>query len=212
MHLQGGPYDSAWTPHGKPAEDVLRKYFGGQPGSWQDAFVLPTPYSNQQPFVIFDETISDTDIGIWVDSGSLNPQIESVVHNGQYSMGVTLDDWGTMAIEYFSEKNIAEYGYLEFYINLGSEGGQILKVHVQYYPCPEAWCENYENFTALGNFILAEQQAELPTDEWLLFRMPIDELLRADQNTGVAIMIQNFSRKPIPEFYLDDIRLVGAGP
>ena len=212
MHLQGGPFDSDWTPHGKPAEDVLRHYFGGIPGSWQDAFVIPTPYPNEQSFVIFDETVSDSDVYVWVNNGSMNQQIESVVHNGQYSMGVALDDWGIFAIDYFSNKNITEYEYLEFYINLGQEGGQILNLQVQYYPCSETWCENYESWTQLGNYILVEQQAALPADEWLLFRIPIDELFRADQKTDVSIMIQNFSRRPIPEFYLDEIRLVSAGP
>jgi hypothetical protein len=29
--LEGGPEDSGYSPHGKPAESVLRKWFGGQP-------------------------------------------------------------------------------------------------------------------------------------------------------------------------------------
>jgi len=70
----------------------------------------------------------------------------------------------------------------------------------------------YESWTALGNYILVEQQEALPVNEWLLFRTPIDEFFRADQKTDFSIEIHNFTRKPIPEFYLDDIRLVAAGP
>jgi len=212
MHLQGGPFDNGWTARGKPAEDVLRHYFGGIPGSWQDAFVIPTPYPDGKSIVIFDEVISGTDFSIWVDNGSINQQVESVVYKGQYSLGVTLDNGGGVIIEYFSKTNITEYDYLEFYINLGPEGGQELKILGEYYPCSEAWCEGYESWTALGNYALVEQEAALPADEWFLVRIPIDKLYRADQKTDVSIMIQNFTRKPISEFYLDDIRLVAAGP
>jgi hypothetical protein len=213
MHLQGGPYDNGWTARGKPAEDVLRHYYEGIPGSWQDAFVIPTPYPDGKSIVIFDEVISDTDFSIGVYDGSINQQVESVVHNGQYSLGVTLDNWGGFIIDYFSETNITEYDYLEFYINLGPEGGQELKLQVEYYPCPEAWCEGYESWTALGNYALVEQEAALPADEWFLVRIPIDKLFRAYQETAaeIMIMIQNFTQKPIPEFYLDEIRLVTAG-
>lgn len=213
MHLQGGPFDNNYTVNGKPAEDVLRNYYGGIPGSWQDVFVVPNSYPDEKSLIIFDESISNPDIGIWAADGSINQQVESVVYSGEYSLGVTLDDWGIFVMEFPPNIIFSEYGYLEFYINLGSESGQKLNLMVQYFPCSEVWCDDaYESWTALGNYIVVEQEGVLPANEWLLFRIPIDELFRADQKTGFSIEIHNFSRKPLPEFYLDDIRFVAAGP
>jgi len=137
MHLQGGPFDNNYMVHGKPAEDVLRHYYGGIPGSWQDAFVIPTSYPDEKSIVIFDEAISDTDCSIWASDGSIIQQVESVVYMGQYSLGVTMDDSGVFVIECSRDIKITEYGYLEFYINLGPEGGQLLNMLVQYFPCSE---------------------------------------------------------------------------
>ncbi|MBN1814209.1 MAG: hypothetical protein JXA14_20390 [Anaerolineae bacterium] len=38
---KSGPEDKGYSPHGKPAEDVLRAYYGGEP----ETIVAPTPYS-----------------------------------------------------------------------------------------------------------------------------------------------------------------------
>lgn len=195
-HDQGGPCDIDFTAQGKPAEDVLRHYYGAPPLSTTS--LIPTPYPVEESLIIFDNALGpDWDISAW--DGEIDTGAESVVHSGPTALGVTLDAWGGIAL--FNPLDIAEYGYLEFYINGGPQGGQGLEIHI--------W--DVENDTEVEGGLLCRYTSSLllPPDEWLLVRFPLQHLDLV--NRQVSINMNNAAEQPAPQFFLDDIRLVAEG-
>ena len=137
------------------------------------------------------------DISTW--DGEIDTGAESVVHSGQTALGVTLDAWGGIAL--FNPLEISQYGYLEFYINGGPQGGQGLEIYI--------W--DAENDTGVEHSHLCRftSSSLLPPDEWLLVRFPMQHVDLF--NRQVSININSATDQPVPQFYLDDIRLVREG-
>jgi hypothetical protein len=195
-HNQGGPCDIDFTAQGKPAEDVLRNYYGAPPRS-STAFI-PTPYPVEESLIVFDDAVGPGwEISTW--NGKIDTGVKSLVHSGQTALAVTLDTWGGIALS--NSLDISGYGYLEFYINGGPQGGQGLEIYI--------W--DVQNDTGLDHNLLCRFTSSflLPPDEWFMVRFPLRHLDLA--NRQVSININTATDQPAAQFFLDDIRLVREG-
>ena len=181
----------------KLAEDVLRAYYGAAPRATRDDLFIeiPPPFEVEESLVIYDDALGEG-WEMWAWDGEVDPSVESVVHSGRGAMGVTLEPGGGFA--FINPLDISEYAYLEFYVNGGSQGGQELAIHF--------WDVDADASIWSCNFCRVISSLALPPDEWVLVRLPLQDLgLRGRQ---VSININSTSDQPAPQFFLDDIRLV----
>jgi endoglucanase len=94
-------------------------------------FAIPTPTLSPEQraaagYVIYDDALrSDWYLDEWNVEADM--EADNVVHSGQLAIAVTIDSRGVFALG-AGHIDISDYGYLEFYINGGSQGGQSLAV------------------------------------------------------------------------------------
>ncbi len=191
----------------KLAEDVARAYYGAEPRADRNPLalygspIISSPES-EAALIIFDDSPNPKwNITSW--NGEFDLAAESVVHNGQRAIAATLDPWGNVGLESGS-LDTSPYLYLELFLSGGPQGGQIVNV------IPFSGDQILSNIPTRKYVQNRFQYCFLPPDEWLVIRIPI-ETLNPDSLPITFIAIENHSDEAA-QFFVDDIRLVGAGP
>jgi hypothetical protein len=191
-----GPCDGSFSPHLKPAEDILRAWYGGGPPPPQPPTMLPD-YSKTMD-IYTDGLAADWQDWSWWTT-ALNMAATDQVLNGTQSISVTLQPWGALSL-WHPAFDSSQYHWLEFYIR-GSSTGQHLTA-----------------------FFSTEDGAELdhvPVDDcrhiaggtidagtWKLVRIPLSDLNRQGKIlTRLTIQDRNSQGS---SFWIDYLRLVGA--
>jgi hypothetical protein len=193
----GGPCDDGYTPHDKPAEDVLRTWYGAPP--------RPTPTPTPQPdysrtLAIYTDELSPQ----WEDwswNAGRNLAATDQVYSGTRAISATLGAWGALSF-WHPTFSASPYRWLEFYVR-GSPSGQ-----------QHLWA-----------FVNAEGDVELrrrPIDDcryieggiieagtWKLARIPLSDL-DATGRSLLRVSIQDRSGQASTAFWVDELRLVGA--
>lgn len=109
--FEGGPCDDNYTPHDKPAEDVLRGFYGVSPRP-SPAPAPPANHARTMP--IYNDSLSPG----WYDwswGASVNFAAADQVYSGTRTIRVTLQPWGGLSLwhDYWDPGG---YHYLEFYV------------------------------------------------------------------------------------------------
>lgn len=193
---KSGICDDSFSPHEKPAEDVLRAWYGGEP--------LPSlPQLWPDPGHTLD-IYGDGLLGEWQDwswNATINQVATEQVHTGAHSMAITLAPWGALSLWHLSFR-ADQYHWLEFTVRAsssleprlvvywrGPDGGDLLRV-------PVNDCRSIES-------------GRIDPGEWKTVRIPLSDL-QADAADLQRLVIQDASGQGTAMFWIDDLRLVAA--
>ena len=119
----------------------------------------------------------------------------NTVHTGSYSISATITASGGYLSFQHGGFNSAPYGNVQFWINGGTTGGQLLKVYG----------------TLNGGTQTAYALPKLMTNVWQQFVVPLSSLGCSNKANFSGFRIQDASGGAQPVFYVDDVYL-GAAP
>jgi hypothetical protein len=192
--FQGGPCDDGRTPYDKPAEDVLRYWYGANPRVSKPG---PQPDYSQTMEIFTDNLASG-----WVNrswSASIDFSSTDPVFSGTKAISVTAQDFGALSLGHPSFYTHPYY-FLEFYI-LKSSSDQELRVFahddtdaaLRYRPIDDC---RYTNGQPIEPGV------------WTRVRIPLSHL-DASGRLIQRVSIMNNSTQPIA-YSVDEMRFVGA--
>ena len=197
---QGGPYDEDYTANNKPAEDVLRKFYGAS------LRTTPTPTSalavdEKNQLVIYDDSLG-TGWADWSWNATVDWAFRDIKQSGNTAIKVSLKNWGALSLHHRGI-DTSPYRWLEFYLNVGDNTQRQLAVYF-----------NDESDTEMSpkielvNPLLIEGGKLLP-NQWQRIRIPLTDM-GASQTTIVRVNIKDNTGSGQKDFYVDGIRLIGA--
>jgi len=195
--LEGGPLDDGFTPHDKPAEDALRSWFGAPP---RRAFPSAPASNNFRMMDIFTDGMGSG----WEDwswDAVLDVTAIDHVNSGKFSLRVKLSPWGALSFWHppFASQ---PYYWLEFSVR-GSSGSQ-----------PLLWAYFYDRNGSLLQRVPVNDKRYLEagtieTGKWKFISIPLRDLA-ASRKALSRVSLQDRSGRGTAEFWIDDLRLVGA--
>ncbi|MGB7294909.1 MAG: hypothetical protein WBC70_04905 [Candidatus Aminicenantales bacterium] len=114
--FEGGPEDTGYSPHGKPAEDLLRAWFGGVPR--RTPLRTPEPNRDRRIDILTDGPAEGWEDWSWLADHDVVATDQA--HNGRSSLRVRLEPWGAVSFGHLPFPSYSYY-FLEFYVR--SSGG-----------------------------------------------------------------------------------------
>jgi len=116
--LQGGPNDLGYTFIGKPAEAVVRQYFGGVPMT-----STPVPQFIEVPadtMIVYDDELSFGWRPWFEEDATTFPDFQNPdAYSGQFSIRVAYSEYIGLWLVYDPSLNLSKYKWLEFQIKVG---------------------------------------------------------------------------------------------
>ena len=194
---EGGPDDSGYSPHDKPAEEILRKWFGGAVSQALPWILEPNP---DRMMDIFSEGVGQG----WKDQSwraEHDFEASDEAHQGSRSLRARLDPSGAVSVghpAFFSYM----YYFLEFYIR--GSGGEEPLLWVYFYDR-----EGNPLFKTPVNDPRYIGGGHIRAGTWSRVFIPLGDM-------GVAraplqrLAIQDRSGRGTTVFWIDDLRLIGA--
>ncbi|MGC9395498.1 MAG: glycoside hydrolase family 113 [Anaerolineae bacterium] len=200
--MQGGPCDRNYTPLDKPAEIVLREYFGGEPKETGGG-LNPRPDTTKTRDIYIDNELAhaeDWSWGWWDGTwhgGTIVYTATDEVYAGESSIRADLigQDWDAAQFGGWGDQLNTAYNYgLEFYIKQENldHGLQIL-------------------FSDGGNTLDYCRYTVEVVDGWSHVRIPFVEANWLDKDLSLV----NFAFQTMGNdttFWLDNMRVLGAIP
>ena len=192
--FQGGQCDMGYSPHDKPAEEVLRSLYGAPPKSSE---AIPgLDYSKTS-------TVYTDGLGLGWDSwswgGIYNFAFTETVASGMFAISANALPWGAVALHY-DNFDTSPYYWLELYVYKSTdESSVVVFANDEYDQILRTRPVEDCRYTDLHPISLGE---------WTRVRIPLNDL-NADNRLLQRISIGNNSDQPFT-FYVDDVRLVGA--
>ena len=193
--FSSGPCDDGFSPHLKPAENILRAWYGGTPPPPEPAFFA----DHERTLDIYaDELAVGWQNWSWWTT-TLDMAATDQPSSGTQSISVTLQPWGALSL-WHPAFDTNQYHWLEFYIRGSFTDDQ----HVI-------------------AFLTTEDGAErdrVPVDDcrhieggtieetWKMVRIPLSDLNRSGLRV-TRLTIQDQSSQG-SSFWIDNLRLVGA--
>lgn len=192
--FQGGPCYDGYTPHDKPAEDVLRRWYGVAPRSGR---ATPIPDYGRVLNLYTDELGPGWQDWSWdatVDLVSSSP-----VYSGTHAISVTAQAWGALSLHHEGFAS-DPYHWLELYVRKSFEE-QPLKVYFSDGSGQELLYITLDDcrYTA-GNVVEPHM--------WTRVLVPLSDLDAAGKWLS-RMSIKNYQEQPA-EFWIDEVHLVGA--
>jgi hypothetical protein len=189
--FMGGPCDLTATPHDKPAEDVLRQWYGAQPRP-----VMIPNYRRSMP-IYLDALATGWDSWSW--GGIFDFASTLQVHNGMYAISAETPSWAGIALHHETFDS-SPYYWLELYVYKSSDASSVY-----------VWVNDADDQPLPGR--LAEDcrytdGQPLTPGAWTRVRIPLKDL-QANSRMLQRVSIGNAYDQPFT-YYVDDIRLVGA--
>jgi hypothetical protein len=193
--FQGGPCDGNYTPHDKPAEEILRQWYG-QP---RTKATTPQP-DDRNGYPIFLDSLEagwedwswDAQVDLFADTSAVR---------GNHAISIAAQPWGAIQLRALNAMDATEYHWLEFFLREASEK-QNLGVFII--------AGDEERRTRPVDDCRYTDQQPIAPNRWTRVRIPLEDL-NAAAGAILGICIRNNG----PEesvFWLDDIRLIGVLP
>jgi len=189
-----------FTPINKPAEDVLRAFYGA----------IPRPTATPTPVLVPDSelVIYDDALAAGWDDWSWDAQVNlrslDIVGQGESAIAVSVRPSGALSLSNPRGVRSSPYRWLQFDIFHTGEPDGYLIVSINEYPALWSFRQS------LSNPMYIEGGRFLP-GEWQRVRIPLADLGIQDGSSITRISIQEQSGIP-QTFLVDEIRLVGAVP
>ncbi len=190
-----GPHNDGFTPVGKPAEDVLRAWYGGEPTPLEQ---IDWPDYDRTLDVYHDQLVSPWENWSW--GAELRFDAREHVHAGTQAIAATLDPYGALSF-WRPSFSTSTYRWLEFAV-LGSRDDIRLHVYLES-ECGAGLCHVPVNDP---RHIVA---GSISSREWRMVRLPLDYLNAPDVQVN-RISIQNQDGSRSATLWIDQIRFVAA--
>jgi hypothetical protein len=194
--FKSGPCDDSFTPYQKPAENILRTWYGGTP-SLSHPVLLP---DDEHRMDVYTDELAPG----WADwswNGTVNLAATDQRYKGARSIAAILGSWGAISLK-DSTFNTSQYHWLEFYVRGSSAGEPNLVAFFETEsgtslpPVPVNDCRHINGGT-------------IDSDTWKLVRIPLRDMNVQGVNL-TRLNIQNQSEESSDLFWIDEIRLMGA--
>jgi len=192
--FQGGPCDDDYTPYDKPAEDVLRAWYGAPPRAAQP---LPQPNYDQALVIYTDGLVAGWDDWSW--DAVIDIMSSSPVYSGGYAISVAAAAWGALSLHH-APFDSTPYYWLEFYVRKSSAEGE-LAVFAHDENDQELRYRPVEDCRYTGG-------QPIQPGVWTRVRIPLDHL-DAGGRSLERVSVKNQAGQPAT-FWVDEIRLLGA--
>jgi hypothetical protein len=195
--LQGGPCDMGYSPHDKPAEDILRLWYGASPRP--AAAQLPgLDYTHSMP-VYTEALATGWDNWSWPAEGVFDFASMEQVYSGTYAIKAVNPSWGAVALHH-NAFDSSPYYWLELYVFKGSDPSNVA-----------VWF-NDENDAELRKRPVEDCRytggQPITAGAWTRVRIPLKDL-DASNRLLSRLSIGNGFDQPLT-YYLDEVRLVAA--
>ncbi len=195
--FEGGPFDNGYSPHDKPAEDILRTWFGG---ARRRAFQREPESSEARTLNIFREELEPG----WEDCSWDAVRFIGATDgafNGQASIRVNLDPWGGLS---FCHPRFYSGPFYRLEFCLRSATGKI----------PDLWVYFHDDN---GNILLRAPLADkryssaeiIGGESWWMVSIPLFNM-GAARKWLTRLTLQERRGKGTEVFWIDDLRLAGA--
>jgi hypothetical protein len=191
--FQGGGCDSGYTPHVKPAEDVLRSWYGAPPRGARTT--SPQPDDSRTTLVYTDARAAGWENWSW--DATIDLSTPDPVYSGSFAISMTAQAWGALSLHY-DDLDTSPYTWLQFHVRKTSTEQQ-LRVYVN--------DENDVERRYLSECLYTGGQAIAP-QTWIRVRIPLADL-DAEGQVIRRISIKNFADHP-SSFWIDEMRWVAA--
>ncbi len=194
-----GPCDDSYSPHQKPAENILRAWYGAPPLAPQPRLFADAAHTSD---IYADDLASGWQNWSW-GTTRFDPAATDQTFSGTHSLAATLSSWGAVSLQH-SALDSSQYHWLEFYIRGSSSAEPLLAAffdaadgtlmdHVPVNDC---------RFVAGGT---------IDAGTWKMVRIPLSELNRQGKSL-TRLTIQDQSGQGA-SFWIDSLRFIGAtGP
>lgn len=196
--FEGGPYDDGYTPHDKPAEDVLRSWFGAPPRRVSPS--APESHEFRTMDIFSDGLGSGWEDWSW--EAGRDPAATDQVKSGTFSLRAKLAPWGALSFWHpaFASQ---PYFWLEFFIR-GSSAGSL----------PQLWAYFYDRTGAVLHKVRVDDRryiegGAVEAGIWKLVSIPLRDLA-ASRKVLSRVSLQDRSGQGTAEFWIDNLRLIGA--
>lgn len=191
---QGGPCDNGYTVYDKPAEDVVREWYGAEPRDTS----APPPVNESVNRAVYGDTLA-AGWENWSWEAALNFAATNQVYAGTKSIQIDAGSWGALSLHH-PGIDTAPYDYLSFALRQSAATNALLVSAAD----------------AAGNDLLDAPPADcrygdgapLPANTWRRVLIPLDDLGAAD-TLITRLTFLNTGDAPL-RFWIDDLKLVAA--
>ena len=194
----GGPCDAGHTPREKPAENVLRTWYGGA--------MQPQPTPIPIPDYSHTLTIYDDAIGAgwedWSWNASCDLSATGQIYSGTNAISAGLQAWGAFSLHTNDSIDPSRYYWIEFYIRGNFPETQSLGVFFNNADGTELRKRPVDDCRYI-------EEGTIEVGVWKQVRIPLTDLNAAEPFLA-KISIQDRSGQAPTLFWVDEIRLVAA--
>jgi hypothetical protein len=195
--LEGEPNDDGYSPHNKPAEDVLRRWFGGL--SRRAPHRTPEPDPDRRIEILAEGLGEGWEDRSW--RAERDYEASDMSYSGSLSLRARLDPWGAVSVWHPLFASYSYY-YLEFYVR-GSGGNE-----------PQLWAYFYDRD---GNPLLRTpvndpryiDGGKIEAGRWKLVSIPLADM-GAARTLLSRFSLQDRGGQGTTTFWVDDLRIIGA--
>ncbi len=193
--FQGGTCDDDFTPHDKPAEEILRLWYGGD--SPRVSQSQPQPDYSQTSSIYSDALYSGWEN--WSSDNDVNLSSSDPIYSGQRAISVNTEAWGLLSLHH-ENFDFTPYYWLEFYLKLASSEQKVcILVH--------DGNDQPQQFQAIDDCRYTDGNPIEP-DVWTKVRIPLSHLSASDRLIQ-RVSFQNCQFQDA-QFWVDEIQFLGA--
>lgn len=196
--FQGGPCDDGYTPHDKPAEDVLRAWYGAPP----HPVPLPMLPDESQARPIYSDEL-EPGWEDWSWDATRNLSATDQVYSGTQAISVTLGAWGGLSL-WHEALDTGRYYWLEFHVRGATPGGQQLRAFLH----DEEGAELHKRPVDDCRYV---EDGAIAAGTWKRVRIPLHHLNLSGRPV-TRVNLQDRSGQAGTAFWVDELRFVAARP
>ncbi|MBN2002710.1 MAG: hypothetical protein JXA21_05080 [Anaerolineae bacterium] len=194
---QGGMCDLGYSPYNKPAENVLRQWYGAEQKVLPGGGLQPKPDYDNALSLYSDQMDNGWWNGSWGGTVALTATDE--VYEGNYAIrgDFLIYNWGAIALGIDTPVDTTPYRWLEFAL-LKDVASRELRIF-----------GNTDTGAEVAKISEACFIAE-ENDDWMLVRVPLSEFYANDRLMS-RFAVQNFTNDA-GTIWMDNVKLVPAAP
>jgi hypothetical protein len=206
-----GPFNADNTPHNKPAEDILRKWYGGEPRI--SPTEIPQIGEDVEEYFIFENQLNNGWFFNEDDNPNDDPVVQSIISNGGNAIELSPDGIDSIYFGKFNF-NLDEYDWLKFDVYAPS-----VYEYINYWPYKiplhiSVAIFEYDNSGSLRPFKVDISPSYIEGGEyipgiWQTVQIPID-VFGPSFHKFLSIVLSGgwHGMFPAPVYYIDNIKLI----
>jgi hypothetical protein len=192
--LQGGPCDMGYSPHDKPAEAVLRQWYGASPKPAEEVPGLDPTHS----MPVYTDALG-AGWAYWSWGGTFSPNSTEQVHSGTHAIKAETPSYGAVALHHEAFDS-SPYYWLELYVYKTSDASTLA-----------VWASDGNDVDLPSHHVEDCRYTgghPITPGTWTHVLIPLKDL-KAGKRLLDRLSIGNGSDTPFT-YYVDDVSLVGG--